>query len=49
MNIIFAVVNKVRNEYQSLSEEIRGSSLGLLDAGENIADLIKAQYEVSNI
>lgn len=46
MNVIFAVVNKVKHEYHSLVQEIRGASLGLLDAGENIADLIKGQYEV---
>ncbi|KAK6623216.1 hypothetical protein RUM43_009068 [Polyplax serrata] len=45
MNVIFAVVNKVKHEYHSLVQEIRGASLGLLDAGENIADLIKGQYE----
>ena len=48
MNIIFAVANKIRHEYNSLSQEIRGASIGLLDSGENIADLIKAQYEVGH-
>lgn len=47
MNIIFAVDSRVYNSYVVLAQEIHGASVGLLSQGKNIAQLVKAQYDVS--
>lgn len=47
MNIIFAVTERQRELYEKITEQIRGSSYGILDAdSKNVIKLVKGHYEV---
>lgn len=50
INMIFAVTAEQTSVYERLKQHIEGSTTGTLsDNSENIVELVKDQYSVSNI